>query len=204
MATTPATGRARVVVLAGPSGSGKSRLATRIAQTHGWPIVRLDDFYRDGDDPTLPGSAMGIPDWDNPASWRADDAVAALRALVDTGRCTIPTYDISASRVVGARETVAGPGDSIVAEGIFAAEIIPRLRAEGLLARAYCVGHHRVVTFALRLARDLREHRKPPVILVRRGLVLCSREPEIVARAVACGAVCRRPAEVEKELGLRR
>jgi deoxyadenosine/deoxycytidine kinase len=41
--TADRTGRARVVVLAGPSGSGKSRLAERLRDRCGWPIVRLDD-----------------------------------------------------------------------------------------------------------------------------------------------------------------
>ena len=40
---------ASVIVLAGPSGAGKSRLAERI----GLPVLRLDDFYKSGDDPTL-------------------------------------------------------------------------------------------------------------------------------------------------------
>ena len=61
--------RARVIVLAGPSGSGKSRLAARL----GLPVLRLDDFYKDGDDPTLPriehGANAGMVDWDHPASW---------------------------------------------------------------------------------------------------------------------------------------
>lgn len=47
--------RAQVVVLAGPSGAGKSRSAERL----GLPILRLDDFYKDGDDPTLPRIAHG-------------------------------------------------------------------------------------------------------------------------------------------------
>lgn len=34
----------RVVLLAGPSGAGKSRLAEVV----GLPVVRLDDFYREG------------------------------------------------------------------------------------------------------------------------------------------------------------
>ncbi|MCW2867158.1 MAG: uridine kinase, partial [Marmoricola sp.] len=44
----------RVIVLAGPSGAGKSRLAHRL----GLPEVRLDDFYKPGDDPTLPRLAL--------------------------------------------------------------------------------------------------------------------------------------------------
>ena len=40
----------------------------------------------------------------------------------------------------------------------------------GLLAAAYCVRQHPLVTFWRRLTRDLREHRKPPLVLVRRGV----------------------------------
>ncbi|MHA7126763.1 AAA family ATPase [Janibacter indicus] len=53
-AQPPSTGR--VVVLAGPSGSGKSRLAARLHRAHGWPVVRLDDFYKDLDAPTCPAA----------------------------------------------------------------------------------------------------------------------------------------------------
>ena len=69
-------------MLAGPSGSGKSRLAARLHAAHGWPIFRLDDFYRDEDDPAMPRSeGLGIVDWDHPDSWDGDRAVAvAVRA----------------------------------------------------------------------------------------------------------------------------
>ncbi len=49
---------ARVVLLAGPSGTGKSHLAELV----GLPVVRLDDFYRDGDDDAMPRSPIGIVD----------------------------------------------------------------------------------------------------------------------------------------------
>ena len=59
---------AQVVVLAGPSGSGKSRLCRRL----GLPFVNLDDFYKDGDAPDLPRVMLAgdeeIVDWDDPAS----------------------------------------------------------------------------------------------------------------------------------------
>ena len=129
MTDPAATSRQRVVVLAGPSGSGKSRLASRLHAAHGWPIFRLDDFYRDEDDPSMPRSeGLGIIDWDHPDSWNGDRAVASLCELVDTGRTDTPVYDISTSRAVGHHEVTAAPADLVIAEGIFAAEVVDRLR----------------------------------------------------------------------------
>ncbi len=193
--------RQRVVVLAGPSGAGKSRLASRLNQAHGWPIFRLDDFYRDLDDPAMPRSEdLGIIDWDHPASWDADSAVASLHELVDTGRTHTPVYDISASRAVGHREVTAAPSDLVLAEGIFAAEVVERLREAGVLHSAWCVTHHPAVTFVRRLARDLRERRKPPLVLVRRGLALMRAEPEIVRRQTDLGARAVRAGDLERDL----
>jgi uridine kinase len=193
--------RARVVVLAGPSGAGKSRLAGRLHAAHGWPIVRLDDFYRDEDDPAMPRSEeLGIVDWDHPDSWDRQAAVDALDTLVDTGSVQTPVYDLAASRAVDTTTVHAGPHDLVLAEGIFAAEIIGDLRERGLLAGAYCVHHHRVVTFVWRLLRDLSERRKPPWTLVRRGLRLMRDEPRVVARQEALGAVSARAKDLEPTL----
>ena len=187
-APLPHDSRRRVVILAGPSGAGKSRLAANLQERHGWPIVRLDDFYRDGDDPSLPILAMGVPDWDDPRSWHAHAAVDALVALCSNGVVNLPTYDISASRTVGHSAVLAEPGQLILAEGIFAAEIIADLAAAGVLAAAYCVHSGRWLTFLRRLVRDLAERRKPPWVLWRRGLTLCRQEPQIVARHIGLGA----------------
>lgn len=199
--STGSPSRQRVVVLAGPSGSGKSRLASRLNATHGWPIFRLDDFYRDLDDPAAPRSEeLGIVDWDHPDSWDADRALAALLELVDTGRTDTPLYDISTSRAVGHRELTAAGNDLVLAEGIFAAEVVARLHAAGILHSAWCVHHRPSVTFVRRLARDLKERRKPPMTLVRRGLVLMRAEPEIVRRQTDLGALPARATEVERQL----
>jgi uridine kinase len=187
-AALPADGIRRVVILAGPSGAGKSRLAAHLRDRHGWPIVRLDDFYRDGDDPSLPMLPMGVPDWDDPRSWHADAAVRTLIALCHNGIADLPTYDISSSRTVGHSALTAGPGQLILAEGIFAAEIIAALAEADVLAAAYCVHAGRWLTFVRRLVRDLAERRKSPWVLVRRGLSLCRHEPQIVARHVGLGA----------------
>lgn len=134
---------ARVVLLAGPSGTGKSHLAELV----GLPVVRLDDFYRDGDDEAMPRSPIGIVDWDDPRSW----------------------------------------SPLIIAEGIFADQIVGALRDRGLLAAAICVRHHRIVTFVRRFQRDLREHRKPPFTLLRRGLLLLRDDPQVVRRCLDAG-----------------
>jgi uridine kinase len=194
-------GRRRVVVLAGPSGAGKSRLAERLHAAHGWPVFRLDDFYRDEDDPAVPRhEELGMVDWDHPDSWDADRAVAALARLLDTGRTELPVYDISTSRAVGHHEVTAAPEDLVVAEGIFAAEIVSRLAESGMLHSAWCVHHRPMVTFTRRLLRDLRERRKAPTVLVRRGWVLMRDEPGIVERQTALGAVPARARAVEHAL----
>ena len=187
-APLPPDGRRRVVIVAGPSGAGKSRLTARLQGQHGWPIVRLDDFYREGDDPSLPILPIGVPDWDSPRSWHADAAVRSLVALCQSGAVDLPTYDISSSRTVGHSSVTAEPGQLILAEGIFAAEIVADLAEAGVLAAAYCVHTGRWLTFCRRLVRDLAERRKPPWVLWRRGLSLCRQEPEIVARHVRLGA----------------
>ncbi len=200
-APEPTHRRGRVVVLAGPSGSGKSRLADRLHRAHGWPVVRLDDFYRDGDDLALPRSAeLGIVDWDHPDSWNRDAAVAALERLLDSGSATMPVYDIATSRVVGEHVVRASPQDLVIAEGIFAAEAIPALREAGLLHSAWCIRHHRWHTFVLRLVRDLAERRKPPLTLLKRGLVLTRDEPKVVAGHLALGARPATPRQAEQFL----
>jgi uridine kinase len=178
---------AQVIVLAGPSGSGKSHLAERL----GLPILRLDDFYRDGSDPALPriatGANAGLVDWDDPDSWLCDEAVGALATLCRTGTVETPVYSISANGRTGTQTLSLAGAHLVVAEGIFAHHVVAKLRAAGLLGAAYCLRQHPAVTFWRRLTRDLREHRKPPLVLLRRGVALARDQRRIVAEAVAAG-----------------
>ena len=190
-----------MIVLAGPSGAGKSRLAERI----GLPVLRLDDFYRNGDDPALPrithGANAGLVDWDDPASWLPEDALAALDEICREGRAEIPIYDIAHDGRCGSQLFDLGEHRLFVAEGIFAQDIVPSCREAGMLAAAFCVRQHPVVTFWRRLTRDLREHRKPPLVLVRRGIALLRDQRRVVAHAVALGCTPVTPEEARAAVG---
>jgi uridine kinase len=187
-----------LVLLAGPSGSGKSRLA----RLSGCVSVRLDDFYRDFDDADMPRWGE-IVDWDDPHSWNGDAALAALRTLLDEGRVSVPVYDISLSRRVGEHELVLPePADGervcIVAEGIFAPELVRPCRELGLGTTGIWLARGGVLVFLLRLVRDLREHRKAPHILLRRGLALLRKEPaqRRAAEVKGCETLTMRQAAV--------
>ena len=183
---------ARVVLLCGPSGSGKTSLTRRL----GLPVLALDDFYLDGDDPDLP-RRFGIVDWDDVSSWDSAAATATLVRLCAEGSGDVPVYDIPSSRRTGtARLDLAG-APVLVAEGIFAPYLVGPCLDAGILADALCLRLPPAVTFWRRLARDLAEARKPPLTLVRRGLALARDEPRKVAswRRMGCRPVS--PSEAE-------
>jgi uridine kinase len=194
---------AQVVVVAGPSGAGKSALCRRLAL----PTVNLDHFYKDGSDPSLPRTEIRpghqIVDWDDPASWARNEAIAALERLCTTGVADLPVYDIAHDARVGRIQLDLAGASYFLAEGIFAHEVVADCRALDCLADAVCVRNNPMVTFWRRLSRDLREHRKPPLVLVRRGLHLLRAEPGIVARAVEAGCVPLTPHEAYERVAAR-
>jgi len=69
-----------------------------------------------------------------------------------------------------------------------------------LLAAAYCVTQHPIVTFWRRLTRDLREHRKPPLVLLRRGVALLRDQRRVVAHAEALGCRVATPEEAYRQV----
>ena len=172
-----------IALIAGASGSGKSHLA----RLTGWPVLRLDDFYRDGTTPGLPRGANGQIDWDDVATWDGAAALAALQALSATGRATVPVYDIAANAAAGQRTIEAGDAPAIVAEGIFATHLLAACRAQGLPVIAIWLDRGRWPTWWRRLRRDIRQHRKPPAVLWRRGIALCRAEPALRQAGLAAG-----------------
>lgn len=176
------TQEAVAVLLAGPSGSGKSHLARQC----GVPLLRLDDFYFDEAHPDLPRK-HGRVDWDDPGSWDKAGALAALGQLCRTGSTTVPDYDISQSRRVGHRTVTIGESRVFVAEGIFAPTLLAGSRSSNLPVEPIYLDRPRSMVAVLRLIRDLRAHRKAPSVLLRRGLALWRSQPNLRREAVATG-----------------
>jgi uridine kinase len=187
MAGTP---RALVILLTGPSGSGKSRVATRSRL----PVISLDDFYKDASDPTVPRVA-GAVNWESPAAWQGADALHALVRLSYDRRAELPVYDISRDQRVGSRMVEIGDAPAYVAEGIFAAELVEGCRDYGILGDALCLRRSRDRHVRAATRPRPRERRKPASVLLRRGWALRQMEDDVVATRVALGARACGPRE---------
>ncbi|MFB9902987.1 uridine kinase family protein [Allokutzneria oryzae] len=188
--------RARVVLLAGPSGSGKSTLAAHL----GWPVLRLDDFYREGSDPLLPRDAGGAVDWDHPRAWNADGAVAAITELAESGSVRAPVYDIGNDCRSGERTVAVADSPLFIAEGLFADRVVDSCREAGVLADALVLTPSASLTAARRFVRDVSEARKPVPVLLRRGFRLWREQPQVVRRCVDAGMRRSKPNAARQEL----
>lgn len=155
-------------------------------ETGGVAALPLDEFYRDLDHPGLPRT-LGIVDWDDPASWDLDMAIDTISRLLRDGATEVPTYDISQSLRVGSRVVDMGTARVLLAEGIFAPPLLAAARAARLPVEALWLARHRSTNFSRRLVRDLKEKRKAPTLLLRRGVALYRSEPQLTRDAMQAG-----------------
>lgn len=121
---------ARVVMLTGPSSSGKTTTAHKLAAALRGAgvesaVVSLDNFFKNVQDyPRLPD---GRPDYESVDALDIPAILRALASLIETGHAEIPDFDFNREqRVCGTLEVSVGRGVAVV-EGIHA--LNPRLVA---------------------------------------------------------------------------
>ncbi len=192
---------ARVIIIAGPSGVGKSHFASSL----GIPVVLLDDFYKDGTDPTLPlipaGSRnAGMVDWDHPLSLQQAEALRAVASLCRYGFAQVPYYNIEKDARAGEHTVTLGGAPLFVAEGVFSQDLARTLREAGLLAGAFCLTAGPTRTFVRRLWRDLTQRRKPVGFVLGRGLALRRTHIDVIQHAVRQGCAAASPHQARRAI----
>ena len=112
----------RVVMLAGPSSSGKTTTAhllrDHLSEFGGTAhIISLDDFFRGrGLAPMLPN---GEYDYESVEALDVERVIDCLKAVIETGRFTVPKYNFAAGRAEEEeRRYEIGENDIVIVEGI--------------------------------------------------------------------------------------
>ena len=163
----------KLVLLAGPSASGKTTTAQKIAGALCTPDttahrISLDDFYLESDD--LPCLPDGTPDIESVHALDLPLLRETLRALMETGRADIPHFKFGTGGRTRFDPLEIGPEDTIVLEGLHALhpEIAGRLHfAPEAVTKVYVslasrIYNHREIVLNKRnmrlVRRILRDH----------------------------------------------
>ncbi|MCQ2484875.1 MAG: nucleoside kinase [Clostridia bacterium] len=124
VSTFLADSRCDIVLLAGPSSSGKTTTAGKIADKirqsgRNAFIVSLDDFYLNRDD--IPDGEDGLKDFENVTALDIDLIHSVFSELIENRRAELPLYDFkTGSRSDETKRIELGESDVIVVEGLHA------------------------------------------------------------------------------------
>ena len=113
----------RIVMLTGPSASGKTTTANKLAaalRLRGCPsqVVSLDNFYKNLDEyPRLPD---GSKDYENITALDMDEIHRCLKEIVRTGETDLPEFDFVTESRKAETVHLSVPGGVCIIEGIHA------------------------------------------------------------------------------------
>ena len=161
---------ARIVMLTGPSASGKTTTAHKIAAAltaKGCPsqVISLDNFYKNLDD--YPRLADGSKDYENVTALDVEEINRCLNQLIATGEIDLPEFDFIAEMRKPERVHMRMTGGVAVVEGIHAlnpalVQMVPADKVYKIyagLSEEYSYGgmrflHTRDIRLARRMVRD--------------------------------------------------
>lgn len=119
-----------LIAVAGGTCSGKTFFSQKIREYFGLDqvsILRLDDFFKDFLDPSLPHDGSGAPIFDVPNSYLSDEYVQDIAKLLSGTAIWSPLYDISQNRRLSSYGEALEPKRIIVAEGLFTIQFLRHL-----------------------------------------------------------------------------
>ena len=145
-----------MIGIAGPSCSGKSELARRLAQQLSAPVMSLDSYYIDL--AHLPLEERARTNFDDPASLDEEVLTRQLRQLAAGEAIARPVYDFARHTRSAEVERVE-PARFVVVEGLFTLHW-PAVRA--LLDTKVYIDVQDAVCLERRLERDVRERGRTP------------------------------------------
>lgn len=140
-----------LIGIAGPSGAGKTYLATHLAATLRATVLALDRYYRDLSH--LPLTERARANFDAPEALDPELIVEQVARLRNNETVLLPVYDF-ATHTRAPRTEVLRPSDVIIVEGLFTLHW-PSLR--DLLDTKVFVDMNEEVCLTRRQERDRRE-----------------------------------------------
>ena len=133
--------RAKIIMLTGPSASGKTTSAHKLADTLvgcGVParVISLDNFFRGAENyPLLPD---GTKDYESPATLDMPEINRCLSELAAGDKTDLPIYDFRREKRAAEREHIELEGGVCIVEGIHALNPeLTRLLPENGVFRVY-------------------------------------------------------------------
>ena len=157
--------RAKIVMLTGPSASGKTTSAHKVAkalEASGTPahVISLDNFFKGAQYyPRLPDGTL---DYENPDTLDMPLIRQCLSELSTTGKAVLPIYDFATESRSSETETLDLEGGVCIVEGIHALnpELTGLVKGDDVyriyagLREEYCIDGRRVInTQDIRLCR---------------------------------------------------
>ena len=134
-----------VLLIGGPSGTGKSSIAYEISRFYGVSVLEADDIYLSVKAVTDSSCLPAIHRWDGDSDWQAAGIQSNVSWLIDVGREMIPALKALVQRHIEDKVPVIIEGDFIspdlmalldhsLARAVFLQDDIPQI-VENYMAR---------------------------------------------------------------------
>jgi uridine kinase len=156
--------KSKLILLAGPSSSGKSTLAQALYQQLGADCTRLltlDHYYRDLRH--LSPAERALRDFDDPKAWESERLLKEMQQLTEGHSIHMPQYDFNTHLRIDQTQVIE-PAPYMIAEGLFA---LCYTELNAIAALRIFVDVDDRIALERRLERDTSERGRSPECITR-------------------------------------